>query len=55
MADSTAAGFRPPVVEDAILQEIVRRLVDLYHPDRIYLFGSSARGDAGPDSDYAPW
>lgn len=21
-------------------------------PDRIYLFGSAARGDAGPDSDY---
>lgn len=32
--------------------EIVKRLVDAFHPDRIYLFGSSARGDAGPDSDY---
>jgi uncharacterized protein len=30
----------------------VRRLVALYRPDRIYLFGSVARGDAGPDSDY---
>ena len=30
----------------------MRRLVDVYHPERIYLFGSAARGDAGPDSDY---
>jgi predicted nucleotidyltransferase len=22
-----------------------------YHPERIYLFGSEARGEAGPDSD----
>jgi uncharacterized protein len=33
------------------LEEIVRRLVQFYHPERIYLFGSSARGDCGPDSD----
>jgi len=26
--------------------------VDAYQPLRIYLFGSAARGDAGPDSDY---
>jgi excisionase family DNA binding protein len=37
---------------DPTLAEIVRRLVDAYRPDRIYLFGSKARGDAGPDSDY---
>ena len=28
------------------------RLVAEYQPERIYLFGSKARGDAGPDSDY---
>jgi uncharacterized protein len=33
------------------IDEIKRRLVDYYHPDRIYLFGSEARGEAGPDSD----
>ena len=27
--------------------EIVRRLVGWCHPDRIYLFGSAARGEAG--------
>ncbi len=34
------------------LAEIVNRLVDAYEPERIYLFGSEARGDAGPDSDF---
>jgi hypothetical protein len=37
---------------DAKLAEIVRRLVDAYRPRAIYLFGSKARGDSGPDSDY---
>ncbi|TAK32479.1 MAG: nucleotidyltransferase domain-containing protein [Chloroflexota bacterium] len=37
---------------DPKLAEIVRRLVDAYEPERIYLFGSVARGEAGPDSDY---
>src|SRR5262245_15216591 len=30
---------------------MVRRIVRLFHPDKIILFGSHARGDAGPDSD----
>ncbi len=34
------------------LAEAVRRLVKAYRPERIYLFGSVARGDPGPDSDY---
>lgn len=37
---------------DEIVSEIVRRLVDAYHPERVYLFGSVARGDAGGSSDY---
>jgi predicted nucleotidyltransferase len=37
---------------DPVLAEIVRRLRDAYEPERIYLFGSKARGDTGPDSDY---
>ena len=37
---------------DPALAEIVRRLVETLRPDRIYLFGSRARGDAGADSDY---
>ncbi len=37
---------------DPVLTEVVRRLVEAYRPERIYLFGSVARGEAGPDSDY---
>jgi len=37
---------------DNALDEIVRRLVAAYDPERVYLFGSHARGDAGPDSDF---
>ena len=40
------------LLDDPMLAEIVRRLVDAFNPERIYLFGSTARGDAGPDSDY---
>jgi len=39
------------VTEELLLAEIVRRMVEVYRPERIYLFGSTARGDAGPDSD----
>lgn len=39
-------------IADPRLAEAVTRLVEAYHPDRIYLFGSRARGDAGHDSDY---
>jgi predicted nucleotidyltransferase len=37
---------------DRILEEMIRRLVAAFHPDHIYLYGSRARGEAGPDSDY---
>lgn len=37
---------------DQRLAELLRRLVAAYAPSRIYLFGSHARGEAGPDSDY---
>ena len=40
------------LARDPVLAEIVRRLVEAFQPERIYLFGSRARGDAGPDSDY---
>src|SRR5580700_10018464 len=39
------------MTQDQIIEEITRRLVDYFHPERIYLFGSAARGDGGPDSD----
>jgi excisionase family DNA binding protein len=46
------AAVRPSITADPVLADIVRRLVEGYDPDRIYLFGSAARRDAGPDSDY---
>ncbi|MGH7602582.1 MAG: nucleotidyltransferase domain-containing protein [Gemmatimonadaceae bacterium] len=35
-----------------IVDEIVATLISRFNPRRIYLFGSRARGDALPDSDY---
>ena len=37
--------------EQAVLDDIVRRIVAVAAPERIILFGSAARGDACPDSD----
>ena len=37
--------------QDQAIAEITRRLVEFYHPAKVYLFGSAARGDDGPDSD----
>lgn len=33
------------------IQEMVRRIVEQFHPEKVILFGSHARGTAGPDSD----
>ena len=37
--------------DEALLQEIVRRIVAAVAPKEIILFGSAARGEMGPDSD----
>ncbi len=37
--------------EAQILREVVRRIVELVHPERIILFGSRARGEGGNRSD----
>jgi len=34
-----------------MIQQMVRRIVSGFDPESIILFGSHARGDAGPDSD----
>ena len=52
MQDVQTETIKPRSSDDPVLREIVRRLLGAYHPVRIYLFGSAARGDAGPDSDY---
>ncbi len=38
--------------EEEVLSEVVARMVDVGKPLTIILFGSRARGDAKPDSDY---
>jgi predicted nucleotidyltransferase len=37
---------------DIAADEIVRRLLSAGHPERVVLFGSRARSDSGPASDY---
>ena len=50
---SISANMKTRLVpEDPALDEIVRRLIASYQPLEVYLFGSKARGDSGPDSDY---
>ena len=44
----TFDGRKP---EPEVLQEIVARVVQVAHPQRLILFGSAARGEMGPDSD----
>jgi len=48
MSKTRNETFKAPSADDPVLSEIVRRLSEVYHPLRIYLFGSAARGDACP-------
>ncbi len=58
-AKADGGGLRPPApnyggfgTEEAALSALVARLVESLDPDAIYLFGSRARGDATPYSDF---
>ena len=39
------------MVLPSLIEKIVSRIAEKYHPRRILLFGSCAQGDARPDSD----
>ncbi len=39
------------MIDEAQLAAITRTIVERFNPRRILLFGSHARGNAGPDSD----
>lgn len=39
------------MVDQQSLQSAIRKLADAFHPERIILFGSQARGDADERSD----
>ena len=45
------ASSTPKSVNQEVLEEIIRRVVETARPDRIVLFGSAARGEMGPNSD----
>ena len=51
MNGSTLKQIELPPVDEATLQGIVQKIVEAFHPLRIILFGSRARGDYGADSD----
>ncbi len=51
MAPPTANSAYDPA-RDARLQALIARLVERMRPEAILLFGSYARGDFTPDSDY---
>src|SRR5437588_13094838 len=42
---------RKTKVDPAVLKDIVNRIVQAAHPEKIVLFGSAARGEMGPNSD----
>jgi uncharacterized protein len=44
--------YRRPKPNKEILDEVVRRIVEVAQPDQIILFGSAARGQLRPDSDF---
>ncbi len=49
-----AARYHPNglrVIDQELIDEVVAAIVHRFHPKRITLFGSHARGDSGPDSD----
>lgn len=48
---STVTDRPQPPIDEALIQEITRKIVDAFHPKRVILFGSRARGDYHADSD----
>ncbi len=44
-------GSRAAQVDDELLQRMTTALVEAADPEQVILFGSRARGEAGPDSD----
>lgn len=51
MATPTLQPIPHPPVDEALIQEITRKIVAAFNPRRIILFGSRARDDAQAHSD----
>ena len=45
-----SGSMNPP--SDDLIGDVVRRIVETAQPEKIILFGSRARGDARPNSDF---
>src|SRR4051812_36591637 len=54
VAKAHRSRYSRPMIDsqDVVLTELTRELVERFAPERIILFGSRARGDHHPDSDY---
>jgi predicted nucleotidyltransferase len=51
MSKQVLKPIEHPAVDEALIREIVRKIVAAFNPRRIILFGSRARGDQRKDSD----
>jgi predicted nucleotidyltransferase len=50
MKEGRKMSKRKEIINEKI-DELVRRIVNRFHPEKVILFGSHARGTAGEDSD----
>ena len=39
------------MVNQKVLDEIIKRIIEVAHPEKVILFGSAVRGEVGPNSD----
>jgi uncharacterized protein len=53
LPESEVAMQKPklPKITQPLIRRMVKRIVERFDPDQVILFGSQARGDAGPNSD----
>ncbi len=55
--ETKTASVQPPrigdrrVIDEELIKYVADTIVERFHPRRVILFGSQARGDAEPDSD----
>lgn len=50
-SQSGEVKIEPGSLAPKVLDEIIRRIVEIATPEKIILFGSAARGEMGPNSD----
>ncbi|HEX5505970.1 MAG TPA: nucleotidyltransferase domain-containing protein [Thermomicrobiales bacterium] len=48
---ASADGVLTARIDADLIARVARTIAERFHPERIILFGSRARGEAGPDSD----